>query len=199
MNLLREYIRQLLTESAIDQSAIDPKIMRMIDKAEQYGLQINIDSNSVIIYSNDTDDLRAKIHFERDTTFGPCRGGAYVTYAKAVGGFGPLAYDVAIEATGGLMSDRTEVSHEAMVVWDYYTNNRPDVKVDQLDILKDYEEEQLTPFDKSDDCEQVPAHFRYKSGWHKSGLSKMISKSGTPVIDELEARNMIYDARKYDD
>ena len=136
---------------------------------------------------------------DRDTTFGPCRGGAYVTYAKAEGGFGPLAYDVAIEATGGLMSDRTEVSHEAMVVWDYYTNNRPDVKVDQLDILKDYEEEQLTPNDKSDDCEQLPAHFRYKSDWHKSGLSKKISKSGTPVIDELEARNMIYDARKYDD
>ena len=195
MRLLREYIRQLLTESAID-----PKIMRMIDKAEDYGLFVDITSNSVVIYDGrDTDNPRAKIHFERDTTFGPCSGGAYVTYAKAEGGFGPLAYDVAIEATGGLMSDRTEVSHEAMVVWDYYTNNRPDVKVDQLDILKDYEEEQLTPNDKSDDCEQLPAHFRYKSDWHKSGLSKKISKSGTPVIDELEARNMIYDARKYDD
>ena len=195
MRLLREYIRQLLTESTID-----PKIMRMIDKAEDYGLFVDITSNSVLIYAaGDIDNPRAKIHFERDTTFGPCRGGAYVTYAKAEGGFGPLAYDVAIEATGGLMSDRTEVSHEAMVVWDYYANNRPDVKVDQLDILKDYEEEQLTPNDKSDDCEQLPAHFRYKSDWHKSGLSKKISKSGTPVIDELEARNMIYDARKYDD
>ena len=195
MRILREYIRQLLTESAID-----PKIMRMIDKAEDYGLQVDIGSNSVIIYGpSGVDDLRAKVNFERDTTFGPCMGGAYVTLAKAEGGFGPLAYDVAIEATGGLMSDRTEVSPDAAAVWDYYMNSRPDVKVDQLDILEDYEEEQLTPDDKSDDCEQVPAHFRHKSEWHTSSLSKKISKSGTPVIDELEARNMIYDARKYDD
>lgn len=189
----------LMTESLLTES-IDPKIMRMIDKAEDYGLQVDIGSNSVIIYGpSGVDDLRAKVNFERDTTFGPCMGGAYVTLAKAEGGFGPLAYDVAIEATGGLMSDRTEVSPDAAAVWDYYMNNRPDVKVDQLDILEDYEEEQLTPDDKSDDCEQVPAHFRHKSEWHKSGLSKKISKSGTPVIDELEARFMIYDARKYDD
>ena len=154
MRILREYIRQLLTESAID-----PKIMRMIDKAETYGFQVEISSNSVIIYgpAGEYEDLRAKVNFERDTTFGPCMGGAYVTLAKAEGGFGPLAYDVAIEATGGLMSDRTEVSPDAAAVWDYYMNNRPDVKVDQLDILKDYEEEQLTPDDKSDDCDQVPA------------------------------------------
>tara|TARA_B100000676_G_C17420678_1_gene504419 strand:- start:280 stop:576 length:297 start_codon:yes stop_codon:yes gene_type:complete len=94
------------------------------------------------------------------------------------------------------MSDRTEVSHEAMVVWDYYANNRPDVKVDQLDIMKDYGEEQLTPDDKSDDCDQVPAYDRYKSDWHKSGLSKKISKRGTPVIDELRARFMLYDDRE---
>ena len=94
------------------------------------------------------------------------------------------------------MSDRTEVSHEAMVVWDYYTNNRPDVQVDQLDILKDYGEQQLTPDDKSDDCDQVPAYDRYKSDWHKSGLSKKISKRGTPVIDELKARGMLYDDRE---
>ena len=192
MRILREYIRQLLTESVID-----PKIMRMIDRAEKYGLFVDITSNSVIIYDgHNTDKPRAKINFERDTSFGPCKSGAYVTYAKAEGGFGPLAYDVAIEATGGLMSDRTEVSHEAMVVWDYYTNNRPDVQVDQLDILKDYGEQQLTPDDKSDDCDQVPAYDRYKSGWHKSGLSKKISKRGTPVIDELRARFMLYDDRE---
>ena len=195
MNLLREYIRELLTESAVD-----PKIMRMIDKAEDYGFNVDIMSNSVIVYaSGDIDNPRAKINFERDTSFGPCMGGSYVTYAKATGGFGPLAYDVAIEVTGGLMSDRTEVSADAAIVWDYYVNNRPDVKVDQLDILEDYEEEQLTPDDKSDDCEQVPAHFRHKSDWHKSSLSKKISKRGTPVIDELRKRGMLYDDREYDD
>ena len=192
MRLLREYIRQLLTESVID-----PKIMRMIDKAEDYGFFVDITSNSVIIYDgHNTDKPRAKVNFERDTSFGPCMGGAYVTLAKAEGGFGPLAYDVAIEATGGLMSDRTEVSPDAAAVWDYYANNRPDVQVDQLDILKDYEEEQLTPDDKSDDCDQVPAYDRLKSNWHMSSLSKKISKRGTPVIDELKARGMLYDDRE---
>ncbi len=195
MKLLREYIRELLTESTID-----PKIMRMIDKAEKYGFNVDVTSNSVIIYDGyNIDNPRAKINFERDTTFGPCMGGAYVTLAKAEGGFGPLAYDVAIEVTGGLMSDRTEVSPDAAAVWNYYMNNRPDVKVDQLDILKDYEEEQLTPDDKSDDCEQVPAHFRHKSDWHTSSLSKKISKKGTPVMDELRKRGMLYDDREYND
>ncbi|MEC7366714.1 MAG: hypothetical protein VX457_01460, partial [Actinomycetota bacterium] len=120
----------LMSESLLTES-IDPKIMRMIDKAEKYGLYVDITSNSVLIYDGyNTDKPRAKINFERDTSFGPCSGGAYVTYAKAEGGFGPLAYDVAIEATGGLMSDRTEVSPDAASVWDYYMNNRPDVKVD---------------------------------------------------------------------
>ena len=192
MRLLREYIRQLLTESTID-----PKIMRMIDKAEDYGFFVDITSNSVIVYDgHNTDNPRAKVNFERDTSFGPCRGGAYVTLAKAEGGFGPLAYDVAIEATGGLMSDRTEVSPDAAAVWDYYMNNRPDVKVDQLDILKDYEEEQLTPDDKSDDCDQVPAYDRYKSEWDKSGLSKKISRRGTPGIYDLRKRGMLSDVRE---
>ncbi len=192
MRILREYIRRLLTESTID-----PKIMGMIDRAEKYGLYVDITSNSVIVYDgHNTDKPRAKVNFERDTSFGPCLSGAYVTYAKAEGGFGPLAYDVAIEATGGLMSDRTEVSADAAAVWDYYSNNRPDVKVDQLDILKDYEEEQLTPDDKSDDCDQVPAYDRLRSDWHTSSLSKKISKMGTPVIDELRNRGMLYDDRE---
>ena len=90
MRILREYIRRMLTESTID-----PKIMRMIDKAEKYGFFVDIMSNSVIIYDgHDTDKPRARVNFERDTSFGPCMGGAYVTLAKAEGGFGPLAYDV---------------------------------------------------------------------------------------------------------
>ena len=187
MRLLREYIRQLLTESTID-----PKIMRMIDKAEDYGFFVDITSNSVIVYDGyNTDKPRAKIHFERDTSFGPCRSGAYVTYAKAEGGFGPLAYDVAIEATGGLMSDRTVVSAEAAAVWDYYMNNRPDVKVDQLDIFSDYGYPQLTPDNLDDDCEQIPATQKYKGDWHKSALSKAYFKSGTPVVDELRKRGML--------
>ena len=38
MNLIREYIRQLLTESAID-----PRIMAMIDRVENEGLIITLE------------------------------------------------------------------------------------------------------------------------------------------------------------
>ena len=42
-------------------------------------------------------------------------------------GLGPLLYDIAIEASGGLMADRTSVSGEAEAVWDKYMSSRPDV------------------------------------------------------------------------
>ena len=78
MNLLREYIRELLAESAID-----PKIMRMIDKAEADGFTVLIQPNRVIIFGPDgpRDHPRAKINFEKDTSFGPCLNGAYVTFS----------------------------------------------------------------------------------------------------------------------
>ncbi len=192
MKLLREYIRQLLTESAVD-----PKIMRMIDKAEDYGLDVEIQPNKVVVYGVEGKHKPyAEVQWTNEPMFGPCLKSSIVQLAKAKLGFGPLAYDVAIEATGGLTSDRTEVSADAAAIWDYYANNRPDVRVDQLDIMKDYDEEQLTPDDTSDDCDQLPAHFRHKSDWHTSSLSKKISKSGTPVIDELRKRFMIYDDRE---
>ena len=180
--------RRTLTESAVH-----PKIMRMIDEAEEAGFTVLIQPNRVIIFGPDgpRDHPRAKINFEKDTSNGPCLNGAYVTYAKAEGGFGPLAYDVAIEATGGLMSDRSSVSPAATAVWDYYSNSRPDVKVDQLDILDDYLEPQLTPDDKSDDCDQRQAYNNDEHRWHTSPLSKKYSKAGTPVIDELRKRGMI--------
>lgn len=91
------------------------------------------------------------------------------------------------------MSDRTEVSGEAERVWNYYLNNRPDVQSQQLDIMPDYLEPQLTPNDESDDCEQVPAYDTYKNKWYTSSLSKKYKKDGTPVIDELRKRGMLYE------
>ena len=92
------------------------------------------------------------------------------------------------------MADRFSVSVAAEAVWDYYVNNRPDVKVDQLDILEDYLEPQLTPDDKSDDCGQRQAYNNNEYDWHKSSLSKKYSKAGTPVIDELRNRGMLVKA-----
>ena len=189
MKLLREYIRELLTASAIH-----PKIMRMIDRLEnEEGGKVKINRYQVLVKDWQNKTL-AQVSFDPDEGMhGNCSGASIVSIAEAEGGYGPLAYDIAIEATGGLAADRTEVSDEAESVWDYYTNYRKDVQVDQLDIdyMNSYGEDQLTPDDKSDDCDQVPAYAKYGPEWADTGLSKKISKVGTPVIDELRKRGMI--------
>ena len=189
MKLLREYIRELLTESTIH-----PRIMRMIDRLEnEEGGKVRINRYQVLVKDWQNKTL-AQVSFDpTDGMHGNCSGASIVSSAEAEGGFGPLAYDIAIETTGGLASDRTQVSDEAEKVWDYYTNYRKDVQVDQLDIdyMNSYGEDQLTPDDKSDDCDQLPAYDKYGPSWNESGLSKKISKVGTPVIDELRKRGMV--------
>ncbi len=198
MKLLREYIRQLLTESAVH-----PKIMSMIDKADEAGYKVRLFNagrgGSVTLTQgeqevNDFTGL-GRVEWDRpkESSHGPCSQTKSVRHSKSIDGFGPLLYDVAIEASGGLMADRFEVSGEAEAVWSFYEANRDDVQVDQLDILDDYDEPQLTPDDPSDDCSQVPAHDMYKDGWMVSPLSKRFSKAGTPVIDELRKRGMLYE------
>ena len=189
MNLLREYIRELLTESAIH-----PKIMRMIDRLEdEEGGKVKINRYQVLVKDRQNKTL-AQVSFDpTDGMHGNCSGASIVSIAEAEGGYGPLAYDIAIEATGGLAADRTEVSDEAEAVWDYYANYRKDVQVQQLDIDKYNRDnhDQLTPDDNSDDCEQLPAVSKYGPNWDDTGLSKKISKAGTPVIDELRKRGML--------
>ena len=207
MNLLREYIREtLLAES------VDPKIMSMIDRAEFDNLTVEVMRRGALRRvrlvrperkgiqagwreGKGPDAIRVMgsvtaIETSEDYD-GPCLQSWQISGSRVDLGYGPLLYDVAIELTGGLTSDRTSVSGEAEAVWDYYSKNRSDVEVVQLDITDDYFLPQLTPDNPNDDCSQVPAYDRYKEDWHKSGLSKLIKKGGTPVIDELRARDML--------
>ena len=189
MKLLREYIRELLTESTVH-----PRIMRMIDRLEdEEGGKVRINRYQVLVKDRQNKTL-AQVSFDpTDGMHGKCSGASIVSIAEAEGGYGPLAYDIAIEATGGLAADRTEVSDEAEAVWDYYANYRKDVQVQQLDIDKYNRDnhDQLTPDDASDDCVQLPAVSKYGPNWDDTGLSKKISKVGTPVIDELRKRGMV--------
>ena len=197
MNLLREYIRELLTES------VDPKIMSMIDKLEKSDGYVEILPDRVIVWEPAENDPRrwvAMVAYETTAgmRIGRCgRAGSVVQSANAKTGLGPLAYDVAIEATEGLglISDRTTVSSAARAVWDYYLNNRPDVEVVQLDDPFN----SLTPEDE-DNCDQEVAGGSHSmhggdtdfgSDWIKSPLSKLYKKSGTPVMDELRKRGML--------
>jgi len=121
--------------------------------------------------------------------YGSCGGAAVVKGSIADHGIGPLAYEVAIEVTGGLIADRVLVSDDAIAVWDYYMKNRPDIEIVQLDNLKN----QLTDTD-ADNCDQKVAEWDLATQdkqWVPSSLSKMYRKSGTPVLDELKNRGLV--------
>ena len=193
MNILREYIRELLTES------VDPKIMSMIDELEANGGYAEVLPDRVILFQPTENNPRrwvAMVAFEtpRGIRAGPCAGAdAVVQSSTAKTGMGPLAYDVAIELTGGLglMPDRSSVSKAALAVWGKYYNDRPDVETVQTDNHRNF----LTPND-GDNCDQDSS--RVDAGgqstpvsFEKSVLSKVYKKSGTPVMDELRKRGML--------
>ncbi len=123
---------------------------------------------------------------------GNCDGALKVSMVEASDGWGPLLYDCAIEwatmKAGGLIPDRVAVSDEAREVWDYYMNNRTDVKAKQLDNEKD-------SFDNGpeDDCDQAVARqvpggsddydapLDFSGDWEASALSKKYSKAPTTI------------------
>ena len=123
---------------------------------------------------------------------GNCDGALKVSMVEASPGWGPLLYDCAIEfatiKAGGLIPDRVAVSDEARDVWDYYMNNRTDVKAKQLDNEKD-------SFDNGpeDDCDQAVARqvpggsddydapLDFSGDWQASALSKKYSKAPTTI------------------
>lgn len=176
--LMEDWRKFLLTESVID-----PKMVSLIDKAEKNNLKVLVGPYSATLV--DGEFGVGSVSWE-DGMHGPCLGSSYVTSANVKGGFGPLLYDVAIEMTGGVTPDRTEVSDEALRVWSYYEKNRDDVKKEQLDDLYD----KLTPARK-DNCEQESAIQDAGDDWHLSPLSKKYSKQGRPVWQELRKRGML--------
>ena len=193
-DLIREYIRELLTES------IDSKIISMIDKLEGLEGFVEIMPDRAVVMINKVVrgdrypvPLGAVVWGDGRLS-GPCLGAKIVSSSHMKKGFGPLAYDVAIEATGGLAPDRDSVSKSANAVWDRYMNGRADVQALQLDNDRNH----LTPEDK-DNCDQRSARVD-SGGWSPIGsfwdssLSKVYKKSGTPVMDELRKRSMLVES-----
>ena len=196
MSLLREYVRELLTESA----EIHPKIMELIGRAEKLGYKLKLRDDRLIMFDPETVEMKGKIQFSKarfSPSDGPCGGAAMVASSSAQDGLGPLMYDVVIEHSGGLIADRYSVSKEALAVWDRYMNGRPDIEAVQLDDLRNT----LTDEDE-DNCNQEVAGgvaawldgHEPTDGWTRSPLSKMYRKKGggTPVIDELKRRGMLW-------
>jgi hypothetical protein len=129
-----------------------------------------------------------------------------VSKSSAKGNWGPLLYDIAMEVAteegSGIMADRRHVSPSARNVWQYYHDNRPDVKITQLDDLKNT----LTRTRK-DNTQQSSSKIEYRedtNGYRMphhlddftaSPLSKMYSSTGSPNLDKLRAVGKLEDWR----
>jgi len=194
MNLLREYIRVLLTEAA----------MGPADLPDGVGVAIRPPSSgmaTVMYYHIEEEEPLSggagggrilkgsglpygKVSIGRQASAGACSGALMVWGSSADHGWGPMLYDVAMELAtiqgGGLMSDRESVSGQAHGVWRYYMNNRGDVTGIQLDD----EWNKLTPTQR-DNCMQHAARDD-DGGWVDSPLSKRWTKPPI-MINALKA------------
>jgi len=168
--------------------------------------------------------VRGKVKMRKNTNAEKCVKGVWIVEsADATSGWGPMLYEVAIEYASshgkGLTSSRTLVSSAAKGVYDFYQNNRPYVQKVQMDITKRSIEtvfgdedkiKQLTPNDKSDDCDQIASIF-YAAGkgdwqdssyderaknakenafvhdWHKQSISKILVKN-SPILANMLSR-----------
>jgi hypothetical protein len=158
VNLLREYVRELLTEAAKGLADLGDMVV-YVDHA---GGEIEVWIIDPTIVPPETDKRR---RFQMNQAAiglisavqesGECLDGYVVTWAHVDDehkGWGPMLYDIAMElatqAGTGLLSDRNNVSYEASNVWQYYAGSRGDVEAVQLD---DYDGH-LTPEIEEDDC-----------------------------------------------
>ena len=189
MNLLREYIRELLKEAAMGVDALVANDLYItVDKdgpTEFYVYYSDKDGNSKDSRVSDIWGEVTTMSPGKDT--GPCDGALNVAYSMAAPGWGPMLYDVAMEVAtqtgGGLTPDRKAVSNDAQNIWNYYFNNRGDVQSHQLD-LTDIEVEyytdlnisKLTPDIEEDDCNQTKAIGTHEDKWDQSPLSKRYTK-----------------------
>ena len=197
MNLLREYIRVLLTEAAKGPADLpDNVVVAIIDQREHQKFVYMIEKegpNETTQWERATPSnsgLHGKVALMKPDH--PCGGAWEVVMSGATQRWGPMLYDVAMEwATqngGGLVSDRSHVSPSAREVWNYYLSNRSDVQNDQLDDLRNT----ITP-EEEDNCEQGSATIGRSSAgmpktldFQESPLSKRYTKSPT-TMNALEA------------
>ena len=192
MNLLHEYIRELLTEAAKGPQDLPDGIWVRI-KEDDWGVEVAYVNklgnelgprqiiNGIVMVENIPGD---------DDSLGRCGGAWMIGSSQAATGWGPMLYDVAMEyATmkgGGLMADRGSVSGDARKVWNYYMANRGDVTGIQMDDRQNT----LTP-EEEDNCSQKVAikdeqGNRTDTSWTMSPLSKRWIKPPT-TIEALRA------------
>lgn len=216
MKLLREYIRELLTEAAAGvNELVENDVYITISKERAgKGYQIHYSDKNGEFNDSRVKDIYGEVTVGiHDKETGPCDGAWTVVYSNATRGWGPLLYDVAMEyATeigGGLTPDRSAVSSDAENVWKYYFNKRGDVKSHQLDLddnsVKNAQHwahsddplplEKLTPGIEEDDCSQERTIRAHASEWSDSPLSKRYTKAPTTINALRAAGRLIEEER----
>ena len=196
MRLLREYIRELLTESAKGPADLPD------------GVYVGIKSfgnNTQVFYSDAEGNRRATIkppvgrvavskpgrspHSAQNP--GSCLGSWQVISSQVSDGWGPLLYDVAMEVVGdaGIMADRGSLSDDAYSVWKYYMNSRPDVVKKQLDDPDNTltpEEEDNCDIDSAPEVNEIEWETQLVGALRDSPVMKVYTK-GPTTIQELES------------
>ena len=196
MSLLREYIRELLTESAKGPADLPD------------GVYVGIKSfgnNTQVFYSDAEGNRRVTIkppvgrvavakpgrspHSAQNP--GSCLGSWQVISSQVSDGWGPLLYDVAMEVVGdaGIMADRGSLSDDAYNVWKYYMNSRPDVVKKQLDDPDNTltpEEEDNCDIDSAPEVNEIEWETQLEDALRDSPVMKVYTK-GPTTIQELES------------
>ena len=190
MKLLREYIRELLTEVAKGPADLPEGVfVEIVDQGEHAAVRY-VEKNPDDGRFYNAESLDGRVAIMRPDH--PCGDAWEVVLSRAPRGWCPMLYDVAMEwATqngGGLVSDRSSVSPTAREVWNYYLSKRGDVQSVQLDDLKNT----ITP-EEEDNCKQhsstvgrdgmgIPKTLDFQ----ESPLSKRYTKAPT-TMNSLEA------------
>ena len=196
MRLLREYIRELLTESAKGPADLPD------------GVYVGIKSfgnNTQVFYSDAEGNRRVTIkppvgrvavakpgrspHSAQNP--GSCLGSWQVISSQVSDGWGPLLYDVVMEVVGdaGIMADRGSLSDDAYSVWKYYMNSRPDVVKKQLDDPDNTltpEEEDNCDIDSAPEVNEIEWETQLVGALTDSPVMKVYTK-GPTTIQELES------------
>ncbi len=186
MKLLREYIRELLTEAAKGPADMPESVfVEIIEQGDHAKFRYAVKNPDDGKYYNSTAPVGGKVAIMKPAH--PCGGAYEVVLSRASQGWGPMLYDVAMEwATqngGGLVSDRSHVSPSAREIWNYYLSNRGDVQGVQLDDLRNT----ITP-EEEDNCEQHSSTVGRSSAgmpktvdFQESPLSKRYTKAPTTM------------------
>jgi len=194
---LKKLINEVLEEGMNTASMLPDDVYVLVTRRSKGFYTVAFaDKDGQVIMPIDSDgadnDIYGDVSFFTKMDDGqPCNEASIIAVTEAADGWGPLLYDIAMEAasamTTGLAPDRNIVSDEARMVWDYYANKRSDVEKVQLD--NEYGD--ITPDNPDDDCYQHSSRDHRGEDWDKSPLSKMYSKDPTTLNQLRDAGKLI--------